>query len=266
MDKLFIIQLITSFFVGGAFIILLVTLAERASKRIAGVIIVFPSTIVLGFFFLAWVLSSEAVARAAPIAIISTAANFVFFLGYPYAANFFSLKTKNKFLQILFSLAVSLLPWFTLATLIARNKPTNIPFVLFVFGLVVLISHFVLKKNNEEKAIAISYTTTQTIGRALFAGLVIALVVFLGKTLGPFWGSVFSAFPAAVSSALILIHWHYGPSALFPTIQRLPIGILVIPAYALSAMFFFPLVGFVLGTFLSLMVSLAVSFLLSKIK
>lgn len=100
----------------------------------------------------------------------------------------------------------------------------------------------------------------------MFAGFVIATVVFLGKTLGSFWGGIFSAFPAAVSSAFILIHFYYGPSTLFPTIQRLPIGTLVIAIFALSAMFFFPLVGFILGTLLSLIVSFIAAFLLSKIK
>lgn len=266
MNTLFIIQLITSFFVGGAFIVMLVTLAERASNRVSGVIIMFPSTIVLGFFFLAWVLSPEAVAHAAPVAILSTAVNFIFFLGYPYAANFFARNTGSKLLQILLSLAVSLIPWFIIVSIIAKHKPTNLISILFIFGLVVLISHFILKKNQADKLIAISYTTTQKIGRAVFAGLVIALVVFLGKTLGSFWGSVFSAFPAAVSSAFILIHFYYGPQALLPTIQRLPIGALVIPIFSLSAMFFFPLAGFILGTLISLIVSFIVAFLLSKIK
>jgi hypothetical protein len=265
MDMLFIIQLVTSFFVGGVFIVLLVTLAERAPKRIAGVIIMFPSTIVLGFFFLAWVLSPGAVAEAAPVAILSTAVNFVFFLGYPFAGNFFARKTESRILQIILGFAVTMLPWFLLVSLIARNKPTNVPFVLFVFAAVVAVSHFILKKNTAEKPIAISYTAPQTVSRAVFAGVIIALVVFLGKTLGPFWGSIFSAFPAAVSSTFILIHWHYGPSALFPTILRLPLGALLIPVFALSAMLFFPLVGFILGTLLSLAVSLATSFLLSKI-
>ena len=266
MDTLFIIQLVTSFFVGGAFVVLLVTLAERAPKRIAGVILMFPSTIFLFFFFLAWVLSPEAVAHAAPVAILSTAANFIFFLGYPYAANFFAQKTKNKIFQILLSVVVTFLSWSIVVSIIARHKPTNLPLVLFIFVLVVIIAHFVLRKSKGDKAVAISYTTLERLGRAAFAGLVITTAVFLGKTLGPFWGSIFSAFPASVSSALILIHWYYGPTSLLPTIERLPIGALVIPAFALSAMFFFPVVGFIVGTFLSLIISFFVSLVLSRVR
>jgi hypothetical protein len=266
MGKLFIIQLVTSFFVGGAFIVVLVTLAERAPKRVAGIILMFPSTIALSFFFLAWVLSPEAVVNAGPVAILSTAINFVFFLGYPYVANFFSQKTESRLLQIILSLGVCFISWFIIVSTIAKHKPTNLIFILFIFGTTVLISHFILKKNQVDKAIAISYTTTQKIGRAMFAGLVIATVVFLGKTLGPFWGGIFSAFPAAVSSSFFLIHFYYGSSNIIPTIQRLPLGTLVIAVFALSAMFLFPLVGFIVGTFLSLVVSFFVSFLLSKIK
>ncbi|HEV7702055.1 MAG TPA: hypothetical protein VGO63_01250 [Candidatus Paceibacterota bacterium] len=266
MNTLFIIQLITSFFVGGVYIIILLTLAERAPKRVAGIILMFPSTIALSFFFLAWVLSPEAIIHAAPVAILSTAINFIFFLGYPYAGNFFTQKTESKLLQILLSLASCLIPWFIVVSIIAKHKPTNLIFTLFILGITILISHFILNKNQVDKAIAISYTTTQKIGRAIFAGLVIATVVFLGKTLGTFWGGIFSAFPAAASSSFILIHWYYGPSNLFPTIQRLPIGTLVIPVFALSAMFFFPLVGFIIGTFISLIISFVASFLLFKIR
>lgn len=265
MNELFIIQLLASFFIGGVFVVLLVTLAERASTQIAGVIIMFPSTLALGFFFLAWVLSPEAVAQAAPLAIISTAINFIFFLGYPMLANFFATKTNSKIIQILLSLIISMLPWAVLISIIAKNKPTGMFFVMIIFGLVVFISHFILKKNQQEKSVAISYTTWQKIGRAVFAGFVVTSVVFLGKILGPFWGSIFSAFPASVSSAFILIHWYYGPVALFPIIQRLPIGALVIPVFAISAMIFFPLTGFIVGTFLSFVVSFVASFLLSKI-
>lgn len=57
VETLFIIQLITSFLVGGAVIALLSFIAERVHKRIAGIVLAFPTTVALGFFFLGWTLS-----------------------------------------------------------------------------------------------------------------------------------------------------------------------------------------------------------------
>ncbi len=54
MSKLFIIQLIVSFIVGGSIIALLSLAAEKVNKTIAGILIAFPSTVALGFFFLGW--------------------------------------------------------------------------------------------------------------------------------------------------------------------------------------------------------------------
>jgi len=57
MNKLFIIQLITSFIVGGIVIAIISFVAEKANKKISGIILTFPTTMALGFFFLCWTLS-----------------------------------------------------------------------------------------------------------------------------------------------------------------------------------------------------------------
>jgi len=52
MNKLFIIQLIISFIVGGGFVALLTIVAEKVNQRIAGIILTFPITAGLALFFL----------------------------------------------------------------------------------------------------------------------------------------------------------------------------------------------------------------------
>jgi len=92
-----------------------------------------------------------------------------------------------------------------------------------------------------------------------------ALVVFLGEFTSPFWGGVLAIFPAALISSLLVIHWIYGYESLFAMTRKLPIGSLSIFIYVISVMLIFPIVGFVWGTLLSLLVSLLTSYLLTQL-
>ena len=116
-----------------------------------------------------------------------------------------------------------------------------------------------------EKPASLFYSFGQKIGRAAFAGFIIVMVVFLGKTLSPFWGGVFTMFPAALSSSLMILHWYYDAKFLFPTVQKFPMGSVTILVYSLTVMLVFPLVGFILGTIVAYFASLVTSLLLSKI-
>ena len=49
------------------------------------------------------------------------------------------------------------------------------------------------------------YTFGHTCVRIIVAGSVISLSVFLGKTLGPIYGSLFALFPAAFSTTFIIV-------------------------------------------------------------
>ncbi len=66
MDNIFIIKLITSFFVGGSLMTLLSFIVEKVDEKISGIILSFPSMSLLSFFFLGWTLSSQAVANIIP--------------------------------------------------------------------------------------------------------------------------------------------------------------------------------------------------------
>jgi len=78
MDNLFALQLITSFFVGGSLIALLSFIAERASEKMAGVIISLPATISISYFFIGWVLSPVKVAEIAPAAPVLAGGTLMF--------------------------------------------------------------------------------------------------------------------------------------------------------------------------------------------
>ena len=201
MNTLFIIQLITAFIVGGGLIALLSLLAERVGSKISGIVIAFPSTIALAFFFLAWTLSSQTVSDMVPTTLIPLGVSVMVPVIYIYSAKLFSRFHISKLIQILASFFVSSLFWLVLSIPVAIFQFSSFVIGVVVYATFAIFSHLLLHRKKYEKPKALIYTTGQKIGRAAFVGFIIVLVVFLGKTLGSFWGGIFSMFPAAFSSS-----------------------------------------------------------------
>ncbi|MBI4676069.1 MAG: hypothetical protein HY748_00620 [Elusimicrobia bacterium] len=257
MGSLFLLQLAASFVIGGSFIAALSFVAERVPARVAGVILALPSTIALSYFFLGWATSSNAVAAVVPATFVALGWCVLFVACYVYCAKAAARLSPGKGVHILACFAVSTIGWAALAVPTAVVRWSNPWTGAAVYATLVLASHFLLHREGHEKPPPLSYTLGQKVGRAVFAGFIVVLVVFLGKTIDPFWGAVFAVFPAAFSATLMVIHWYYGPKALFPMAQELPVGSLSIFIFALTAMFVFPPLGYALGTLVAFSAGLA---------
>ncbi|WP_156957509.1 hypothetical protein [Hippea jasoniae] len=70
MNNSILLHTFISFFAGGIFITFLTLIAEKSSEKTAGIILMFPSTLMLGFFFLGWTTSSQTVSKIAPSTLI----------------------------------------------------------------------------------------------------------------------------------------------------------------------------------------------------
>ena len=266
MNKLFIIQLIVSFIIGGSFIALLSFIAEKVNKTIAGIILAFPSTVALGFFFMGWTISPEAVAKIVPSTLVPLGLSILFAAIYPYIAESVERFTKNKRSQIMISLSISIGVWFTLAIPIAVYKFNNLALGIIGYIILIILAHKILKRKNYDKPVTLTYTISQKISRASFVGFILFLVVLLSKILNPFWGGMFSMFPAAFTSVIIIIRWHYGIKNLYLMMQKAAIGSISLFTYAIVVMFVFPRFGFIIGTLLAYLASLVITLSLIKIQ
>ena len=266
MNKLFVIQLAISFIVGGCFIALQSFVAERVNKKIAGIIIAFPSTIALGLFFMGWATSPESVAKIIPSTFIPLGLAILFVSIYPYVAEFVAKQVKHKLLQIIISFLVSIGFWFALSVPLVIFEVNNFLIGMLGYVLIVIVAHFILNRKSYSKPVTLKYTNLQKITRAIFVGLIIFTIVLLSKILNPFWGGMFSMFPAAFGSVIMIIHWHYGIKSLYPIMQNAAIGSLSLVAYTTVVMFAFPAYGFVMGTIVAYLVSLVLSLSLIKIQ
>lgn len=262
MNNIFFIQLITSFLCGGFSIAVISLIAERVSTRVAGMILVFPSTVVLGFFFLGWTLSPEAVVKVIPKTLIPLGLTALFPALYLYNATICTKFLKKKFWQIVATFVATTIMWFFLCVIL---RFPGLAVGVLGYGLLAILAHFFLTRKNYRKPIPLTYTLSQKVGRAVFAGCIIFLVVFLGKVLNPFWGGIFSVFPVAISSSMMILHWYYDANELYPAVQRVPIGSIASLVYIFIVMFVFPAVGFILGTIVAYVISVVAALLVYQI-
>jgi uncharacterized membrane protein (GlpM family) len=267
MTLILLIQLLVSFVVGGCLITLLSLIAEKANENISGIIMMFPSTIVLGFFFLGYTTSANNVAAIIPATLIPLGIVIFSSVIYIYCSLLFVKYFKTKVNQIIATIIVSSIIWFILASPFAIFKFTNLVIGAVGFFVLISLSYIILNIKRPQHVISRpTYNKTQIVFRAIFTGFIIATVVFLGKMLNPFWGGVFTMFPAATFATLMILHFYYEPSQLFYFMKKAPIGSLSLFLYAISVMLFFPKYGIVIGSLFSYCMSLMFSLCLIKYK
>lgn len=255
MEQLFIIQLITSIFIGGLFVSLLTIIAERLPQRAAGVVLSIPSTIVLGLFFIALTTSPSVVTTIAPSMPISMGATIIFCIIYVYLANNIPL---SRITSMVVSTLGAIFIWLLFAIPIVHFKVSHFLFSLPAFVLLAAIGHYLLytKPKIKTEPIRIIYTLHQKIIRAIAGGLIIGLIVFMAKFLGPFWGGVFSTFPAVYLSTLLIIHYYHDKKFLFHITKTIPVSSFGFIIYLLVVQYTYPRIGIIIGTIYALIISL----------
>jgi hypothetical protein len=249
-----------SFVAGGCLVSILSLLAEKANEKVSGIIMMFPSTSILGFFFLGITTSANKVADVIPATLIPLGVVILSSFIYIHFAILLSKSAAGKFIQVTLSFVFSSICWFLLAAPFAVWKLGNIWIGTAGFLLLIVFAYYLLNKKRDTVFPARRvYTKLQVLFRAIFMGTIIAAIVFLGKTLGPFWGGIFTMYPAATFSALIIFHFYYQPVQLFHFFRQAPLGSLSLYVYALAVMQFFPIMGVVWGTVTAVAVCLLVS-------
>lgn len=267
MTTVLFIQIVISFFVGGLLVTILSLIAEKASQHISGIIMLFPTTLVLGFFFLGYTTSAKNVSAIIPSTFIPLGIIILSAVIYIYCAAFFAYYIKKKIFQILCSLIISIIIWFLLVCSFAIYKFSNTLIGIIGFFAIIIIAHFILTRKKYETSLNRPlYTKVQILIRALFTGSIIATVVFLSKTLNPFWGGIFTMFPAATFTTLIILHFYYEPSQLFFFMRNAALGSISLFTYTAAVMLLFPILGIWIGTFVAYCISLIVGLLLIKLK
>lgn len=268
MSQIFLIQVICAFFVGGGLIAFISFAAEKASKEVAGIILSFPSTLAISLLFMGFATSGKEVARIIPSTFLPMCGAMLFAVAYVYASRWTEKLKLGKAFAICICIFVGLTVWFLIALPVAIFKPEDFVLGLFSYICVFLFVNYFLstKPNVQGESPKIKYSGGQKIFRAIFSGAVVALAVFLSKTLNPFWGGIFSMFPAAFSSSFAMIHWHHDSTYLFRVTKNVAIGSISMIMYLLTSIISFEKYGPLAGTLIAYTVSFLYSFAIAKVR
>ncbi|MFH1218406.1 MAG: DUF3147 family protein [Candidatus Peregrinibacteria bacterium] len=246
---MFTAQLITSFIAGGFFIALQTLISERVPNKWKGIILTIPSTMSLGLLFIGLSKFPLDAAEAAIMIPTSTAISY----------SFVTLFALTITLGLISAFALSLTLWALLAYLFLTFPPENFLISILYEIPVIAVTYFLVHKLPKIPKLKIFPMNFKHITvRAIIGGTIIALAVFLSKTLGNSWGGLFSAFPAVFSSTFIIYYYLQGPRAI-PSVAKsffFP-GIIGFNIYAYIASLTFPLYGIWIGTLASYLATFA---------
>ncbi|OGH73416.1 MAG: hypothetical protein A3C90_03920 [Candidatus Magasanikbacteria bacterium RIFCSPHIGHO2_02_FULL_51_14] len=256
MNTIFIIRLIASFVVGGAFIAVLSLIAERVNKKIAGPILALPSTVAVSLFFIALTTSTKTIAEIAPTSILANGVTQIFVLTYLYTSKVSIKKTAS----IAASASLALIVWFLLAVPLAIYKFSDLWIGFAGFTLAASLCYYFvsIKPRVISEAIKMPFTRGEVLTRALFGGSIVALAVLLSKLLSPFWGGILSSFPGVFLTTLIILHRKHNSDFLFRTFHNIPAGMFVTVFFTTAAAYTFPAFGLTGGFLLAYLVAIVV--------
>lgn len=267
MTNTFFIQLISSFVIGGVLVGLQATIAEKANKNLAGLILTFPSTAIVSFFFMWQVLSEGEFKYALTPVPVTMGISLLFIYAYIKSFQTSDKFTKSTKIQILLAIAISIGFWISCAFLVLKAHVPNIWLSLGVSLLLIVATKLLLNREQlcTQPLPTITYSFLQKLLRMAFSGTVIATTVFLAKTLGPTWGGIFSMFPAAYISSLLMYSPNYNHRFMYRAYYNAPKGIIGLLIFTFAALYTFPVFGNCIGSLISISLSLIYSFLLFKL-
>lgn len=223
-----------------------------------------PSTVIVAFFFMGLISGTNAVVQAVPGTLVTMAIPF-FLFAITYVL-FAQIPIRNRLFSIFLSTVCGTCAWLVTSIPIAKWQIDNMPLAICIFITGVIIFQYFLSvhftKSSKSKTAA--YSIFQKFLRAIIAGTVIVSIVLISKILGPFWGGVVAAFPAATLSAFAILHWQHGSIFLFHATKTMPIGIISIGAYVITVRLSFPLIGVIGGTVAAVLCSSLVAIAVQK--
>jgi len=243
------IQLVISFILGGILIALQTLVAERVSLRWRGIILTIPTTIAISLLFIGIVKTPQDVAHAAISIPASLGASYTFVTIFTLLRNY----------GLAISYTVSIFVWCVFATLIIMFPPVDFVSSLIIFcAIPILVGYIIISKLPQVVDLKkFPMNPKHLFFRSLLGGFIVALSVYLSKTLGNTWGGIFSVFPAAFSSTLVIYYYLQGPKVI-PSVTKSTFfpGVIGFILYALVAAYAFPLYGVWIGTLIDYVVVL----------
>jgi len=223
--------------------------AERASTRLAGVLLGFPLGAGLSILFFGIEQGALFAAESALWGLPGVLASLAFALAYLMGIKYL---TQQNDLKIICCALLGIVGFFVASFIIYLLMPKtiwlNIPITISgVFGFA-----FLFRKLPVNKISLKAPTTPLILGiRAGFTALVVLLITSIAQLIGPQWSGLFSTFPVTLLPVVVILHHHYGADTVLTLLRELPFGLLAIVVFDFVVAKSFPLWGVGIGLLIS---------------
>lgn len=251
MEQTFLLKLLVSFFTGAVVVALVTVLSERIGPKLGGIVTGMPNSMLIALLFIYWT-------QGTPAAIEATHATLFGISGLLLYETVFFLSSR-RFKGFVIPLSLSLLAWLLVALPAAYFNPDLIPAsaILILFSIPAFYFLAIMQAPNpQEKKPRIGLS--ELAFRGLFGGTVVSISVILAKYVGIVYGGAFGAFPASLTSSLVILHHKHGPGFVREFLRTVPFGTFSLFTFSLSAKWLFPMYGVPVGAVLSLISSTAI--------
>ena len=249
MDNVFFLKLCLGFIAGSSVITLTSLAAEKFGSKVGGLIGGIPSTSVVALLFIGIVQSPEYAIQATNVIPLVMGYNSLYLIVFVYLSRY----------SFMTGMGGALAMWFAFSLLTIALDFRHFSLGLAIGLLLFVYSYFILEKRFRLTAIAgvsVRFTPLQIVGRSLFSGLVISLVIFLSKVSGPLIGGVFAVFPVVFTSTLVITSFSRGVAFARALTKPLLVSAMVnVIVYVIAVRLFYPGLGLILGTISALMVT-----------
>jgi len=236
---------ILSFFVASAWVSLATIITERYGTKKGGVITTLPSALVVALFFIGIQEGADFAAETAIVVPAEMGINAIFL------AVFITL-IKHGLPK---ALTGAMAAWFLLSfSLLLLLEPLLIV-TLGIYSLCVVSMIIWLRKRHRYRAQPgkkVYYAKKEIMARGLFAGILIALAIFLANIGGPVLGGIFSVFPAIFTSTMVILYLKQGPEFTGATGSTMVLGSVNVVFYSVLVSYSYPWLGVINGTIVSL--------------
>jgi len=193
----FLGKLLLSFLVGGTWIGLSTTAAERFGTKVGGIVANLPTTARISLFFIGWSQGVETAAQASLMVPAVMGLNAVFLLVY-------AITLPRGYAPATLS---ALMVWFLLAALLVTSRLSDIAISTAIFLLLASSSFILLEyglKVQSQKIGHPKHGLRQLLYRGLLAGSFVAFAVYMSRIGGAWLGGLFSTFPAIYLSVILI--------------------------------------------------------------
>lgn len=247
-------RLLVAFLAGGATVALFTLAAERLGSRVGGLLLSFPVKVAITLVLVALQDGPALAAAAAAVAPAGLAANVAFL-----TVAVLVLRAGRGLGP---ALAAGLVAWVALAAPAVLLLPPALAWTVPPFLVASAVAFRVLSRDRAHRGSRREKPKPGRfgiVGRAAFAGVVVASAVLVTSLLGPGPGGVMSVFPSGFLTSVVILYRAQGSAFTAMTARTMVVGLLAPALYLALVALTYPVLHLALATALAIGAAVAVS-------